>query len=860
MVLKAKAFFSHSSKDKSLINDVAKLLPQARLEIDSLSFEHGKTSASEITKSISRSQLFVLFASKEVLESEWIKSEIEIAQQQYFKNQIRGILVFILDDIPIKAVGDWLRTFVVMRSKNALRISNTIKSKLIQIDASNNLIERPFVPRNSLNEEFYRKLANLSNPTTGIYISGVEGIGRKTFVSNALTQLYPSADVIGINVPVFDGEGLLEAYFKIFSQWNNPSNADLAALYTLSSDMSYEEISEKFLVLLNEIGETKSFVWLQFDNSATNEEGEIEPQFLQILQNIESNRPTLIIRARKSPKITDQRKTPNIAYIKVQSLTAEESKRLWIYALKFYQVEPINSQMIDYLCEQISGHPNLIWMAAEYVAVTGLLAIQANLRMFTESLEKLSMSLIDGLPLSDSAKKVLALFDEFGTISLEDLQIVFGADSDEQDLADAVTSLVSYSLLEMDETHFKIAPYFQHTRFRKSFSVEVDPFLDVSRKRLLDVVNTYSVDESVSFSTIDSTILSAIKLNEKLPFGFDEKAIVGSHYLRLARSYYDRQNYVESTNFARKAFDKEYTLTDSAKNEALRLLGISAIRIGNGQQRDFAIENLVKLDTIQSKRHIAFIKGFDARYNNNFDIAEQFFREVLTYSPNDNHALRELSQILVHREEYGQAESFSRQVLQRTQENPYLIDILLKCLIELKKSDINVLRDDEEISSLLLRLKIADSREKSSFFPLRNAQYLAALKNYTEALEAADEAVATRKQPIHALATRAEIKMAINYDKNVLVSALDDIQQIQKISNANTENKKHLSLITKLRIRYELALSNHKTALAQYDKTSFLLGKFRKTIGLEIAYKIIEDGVNDTQLIDWANKFLEGNK
>ena len=159
-----------------------------------------------------------------------------------------------------------------------------------------------------------------------------------------------------------------------------------------------------------------------------------------------------------------------------------------------------------------------------------------------------------------------------------------------------------------------------------------------------------------------------------------------------------------------------------------------------------------------------------------------------------------------------------------------------------------------------MRLKIADSREKSSFFPLRNAQYLAALKNYTEALEAADEAVATRKQPIHALATRAEIKMAIIYDKNVLVSALDDIQQIQKISNANTENKKHLSLITKLRIRYELALSNHKTALAQYDKTSFHLGKFRKTIGLEIAYKIIEDGVNDTQLIDWANKFLEGNK
>ena len=100
----SKAFFSHSSKDKLLINAVANLLPQARLEIDSLSFEHGKSSASEIIKSISRSQLFILFASKEVMESDWVASEIEFAQQLYFKKQIKGILVFILDDIPIKSV------------------------------------------------------------------------------------------------------------------------------------------------------------------------------------------------------------------------------------------------------------------------------------------------------------------------------------------------------------------------------------------------------------------------------------------------------------------------------------------------------------------------------------------------------------------------------------------------------------------------------------------------------------------------------------------------------------------------------------------------------------------------------------
>ena len=128
----AKCFFSHKSEDKSLVNEVAKLLPQSRIELDSLTFEYGKTSAAEIQSSISRSQLFVLFASKEAIESTWIQSEIEFAQNLYFKKQLKGVLVFIIDDdLPIKQVGDWLRTYVAMRTKIALRISNTIKTNVM---------------------------------------------------------------------------------------------------------------------------------------------------------------------------------------------------------------------------------------------------------------------------------------------------------------------------------------------------------------------------------------------------------------------------------------------------------------------------------------------------------------------------------------------------------------------------------------------------------------------------------------------------------------------------------------------------------------------------------------------------------
>lgn len=81
-MLKAiRAFLSHSSTDKGLVNKVASLLGRAAVVYDVFEFTAGNDLQSSILKGISRSQLFVLFASAASLKSDWVKFEIAEAEK-----------------------------------------------------------------------------------------------------------------------------------------------------------------------------------------------------------------------------------------------------------------------------------------------------------------------------------------------------------------------------------------------------------------------------------------------------------------------------------------------------------------------------------------------------------------------------------------------------------------------------------------------------------------------------------------------------------------------------------------------------------------------------------------------------------
>lgn len=92
-----RAFLSHSSKDKILVEAVAKKLGNKYCIYDTFSFEEGQKNLDEIKKGLEDIDLFVIFLSNNSLESEWVKKELEIAYDKLLKKEIGKIYPIIID-------------------------------------------------------------------------------------------------------------------------------------------------------------------------------------------------------------------------------------------------------------------------------------------------------------------------------------------------------------------------------------------------------------------------------------------------------------------------------------------------------------------------------------------------------------------------------------------------------------------------------------------------------------------------------------------------------------------------------------------------------------------------------------------
>lgn len=850
----SKAFVSHSSVDKPLVEDIVKTVSAARWEIDSHTFEEGKRSAAEILAALRRSDLFVLIASANSMASNWVKSELELAQHLLFSRQLGAVLVFIIDGTPPGSLPEWIRMHVFVRTSNAVRIANVIRGKLFELDAEKGIRPKPFVQRMKARGEIEKRIADLSHQVRALYVSGVDGIGRRSLVTDTLKSLFPAVDLVGVQISVADGEGLLEAYRKLYFAWNRPSIAEAKVFFDEVAGYTKQQLVDKTRDLLEMIGEQKMLVWLKFDYEILDDDGNFQPDFHELLRGLSTRRPTVILCAKRMPRFQEQHRLDSVGFFKVDSLTEAESKLLWIYALDYIGLPDPDPAFVAMLLEHISGHPAMIWTAAEYVGFAKKPAIEANPRELAETLRGLSLTLVDGLKLSETSKRLLALFDELGVVDPTDLLEISG-DAD-QVIAEAVSQLLSLGLLESEGDHLRLASFFRNARLRKQFSTESDGFLIEVRKRLLRLTSTYTIEDEISFATIDVALTNAIAQGKPTPIDLGNRAIVGSHYLRVARGSYDRENYVEAVAFAKQALVKRHTLTDEAVVECLRLLGMAAVRTGDRSSVDEALHELNRMRTQQAQRHVHFIQGFDARWNGDFDTAEVEFGETLRINQKDTHALRELAQLLVIREDYASAEHYARDALARTPGNPFVIDVLLQCLIERRKDNPQALSEDDEIADLFAQLEIADRRDRSQFTNLRQAHYFSASRNFPEAMRWADAAVRAHSGKVHAYAIRAEIKLRMRNDAAILHTVDADIKQIQRIADDSKGMRTYAGLLAKLRVRFALAKGNVAAAIGELESVPRGNHKLRKKLSLEIAHEVVDRGERDPEAVSFANRTL----
>jgi hypothetical protein len=199
-----KAFLSHSSKDKEFVQAVAELLNRQYCLLDEKSFDTGIEFKKSIEESLDDSSVFVLFASKDAMESVWVDFEIEEAWYQRLRKNLTSSLVYLIDSsIDTSSLPEWLKRALVRRNNSPQQIARDIRNHL------NNLLlarHSPFFTGRSqdigLLENALTPLDDLIPPHSFL-IWGLPGIGRRTLIKHVI----PSVLQLRKFVPIRVGEG-----------------------------------------------------------------------------------------------------------------------------------------------------------------------------------------------------------------------------------------------------------------------------------------------------------------------------------------------------------------------------------------------------------------------------------------------------------------------------------------------------------------------------------------------------------------------------------------------------------------------------------------------------------------------------
>jgi hypothetical protein len=186
---RVRAFLSHSSIDKPFVSMVAKRLGRRRVAFDAWSFEIGSDFLQEIRRGLHASDSFVLFASRNSLQSTWVKFEIQEADELYRIEALRQAIVLIIDGaIQPRDLPKWMqrgRIETVLSPNEAARIVEHKLNSLRGIEG-----QPLFIGREELLKSFSEELipgAGAATPQI-VIAGGLPGVGRRSFLKNALSS------------------------------------------------------------------------------------------------------------------------------------------------------------------------------------------------------------------------------------------------------------------------------------------------------------------------------------------------------------------------------------------------------------------------------------------------------------------------------------------------------------------------------------------------------------------------------------------------------------------------------------------------------------------------------------------------
>jgi hypothetical protein len=370
-----KAFLSHSSRDKSIVEQVTAQLGAANVELDSETFDRGLLSVTAIQEALRRSSLFVLFLSKDALESGIVRYEALLAQELFARGVIDRFLVVCLDESSFSSADENWKSFnFVRKAASPQSIARLIQHHLILFQSKISGITQPFVGRlKELSDIKERLIEPALSHLRGIYVSGFSGIGRRTFVRRLFSDVYPSVISIFPEITIDELDGLEEIYRKLSEKLAPVSTLSAYRTRILAFATESEVGKERLIVqLLERVIDAREAIFIVDRGGLLDHEGSFQSPMRKVVAQLNpQRRPCVIFIAERMMPQIRQHEVDGLVYCRLSPLSADESKQLFGLMLRNAGTDYSSDELVE-LAKLSDGHPFNIAFIMEAVKHYGI--------------------------------------------------------------------------------------------------------------------------------------------------------------------------------------------------------------------------------------------------------------------------------------------------------------------------------------------------------------------------------------------------------------------------------------------------------------------------------------------------------
>lgn len=678
----AKAFLSHSSKDKDLVRKVAQQLGNKNCVLDEISFDPGRKTLEQIFSELDSSDIFVLFISNESLESTWVKKEINRAKENLSNDYLDRIIPIIIDESITYSdtrIPKWIaKPYNLKFIENEVIILKKIRQALKEVNFKktkfNQEIEKNFVGRNAEMEKFENDINNIDNwtPTYIIAYNYFEGIGRRTFLKNALRKYELTNYLDSPTTITIDSKESIENFiYKLNTISKIPEILD----YDFSV-LSIESKIEIAVKLLKQFMDYKELVFVIDEGGIVLPNNTIVDWFKSLVNNeLFDNNLILCLISKFRPNEAQLKREKKSLVYRIPELSKPESKNLFLRLLKIYQLENLRREDKEFFIEHLNGIPSQIIYAVNLIEINPLEA-KKNINEIVEYSDRFSSTILNHLKDTPNAYQLAIFLSTNEIFSIDLINKVFGENDDTSAALQKLFDLSLFNFLFGGYEYVKLNPTLSDFINRSKIRIDNefnDRLNNVTKELLKEDLDKIIIDDYSEFMiTLQNMLVNEIKIPKKY--------FIPSLIIKNVIKEYDKGNYdyviriclelLENSNYDQQIiWETNYRLT------------LAYARTRNDKFFDhisFFKNEINNLDYY-------FLLGFYHRHKGNKSKALEYYHKALEFYPEHSRTKREIVNLYLSLGQYEDALELAKENYEKRKTNIYHIHSYFISVIRRKK-------------------------------------------------------------------------------------------------------------------------------------------------------------------------------